>query len=445
MRAVDIIIKKRDQQELTREEIEFFINGFAHEDIPDYQASAWAMAVVLNSMSLREISDLTLAMAFSGDVIDLSSVVQWAVDKHSTGGVGDKTTLVVEPIVAACGLPVAKMSGRGLGFTGGTLDKMESIPGFRVNLTTEEFLEQLRSIGLVLSGQTANLAPADGKLYSLRDVTGTIQSIPLIASSVMSKKIAAGAQAIVLDVKLGKGAFMENLQSARVLAETMVLIAKQTEREAVALLSDMNQPLGCAVGNALEVREAVETLRGGGPDDFRLHCLEVASHMLVLGRLTQNEGQGRQLAEQALVGGKALARFRELVYAQGGDVSYVDDLDKLPQAALIEVILAVRAGYLSQIDARLVGEASVLLGAGRAKKGDPIDHAVGIMVHHKVGDYIERSQPLFTLYANQMPALEEARRHLAQAIGWSDSPVEPFPLFYDVVRWNDSVQPKIPA
>jgi pyrimidine-nucleoside phosphorylase len=445
MRAVDIIIKKRDQQELTREEIEFFINGYAREEIPDYQASAWAMAVVLNSMSLREISDLTLAMAFSGEVIDLSSVVKWAVDKHSTGGVGDKTTLVVEPIVAACGLPVAKMSGRGLGFTGGTLDKLESIPGFRVDLTTEEFLEQLRSIGLVLSGQTANLAPADGKLYSLRDVTGTIQSIPLIASSIMSKKIAAGAQAIVLDVKLGKGAFMENLQSARELAETMVLLAKQTEREAVALLSDMNQPLGCAVGNALEVREAVETLRGGGPDDFRLHCLEVASHMLVLGKLVQNEAQGRQMAEQALAGGKALARFRELVNAQGGDVSYVDDLDKLPRAALIEVVLADRAGYLSQVDARLVGEASILLGAGRAKKGDPIDHAVGIMVHHKVGDHIERSQPLITLHANQKPALEEARHHLAQAIGWSDSPVEPLPLFYDVVRWTDRVRPKILA
>ncbi len=434
MRAVDIIIKKRDKQELTREEIGFFINGFTHGDIPEYQAAAWAMAVVLNGMTLREISDLTLAMAYSGETIDLSSVVSWAVDKHSTGGVGDKTTLVVEPIVAACGLPVAKMSGRGLGFTGGTLDKLESIPGFRVNLTTEEFMEQLRSIGLVLSGQTANLAPADGKLYSLRDVTGTVQSIPLIASSVMSKKIAAGAQAIVLDVKLGKGAFMQDLHSARVLAETMVLIAQQTGLEAVALLSDMNQPLGCAVGNALEVVEAVETLRGGGPGDFRLHCLEVASHMLVIGRLAQNEQQGRQMAEGALADGKALAHFRELVIAQGGDVVYVDDLDKLPKAVLREAVLAEKDGYLSQVDARLVGEASVLLGAGRAQKGDPIDHAVGIMVHHKVGDHIERNQPLFTLYANQKPALEEARRHLAQAIEWSESPVEPLPLFYGVVR-----------
>jgi pyrimidine-nucleoside phosphorylase len=434
MRAVDIIIKKRDQQDLTREEIEFFVRGFAHGDIPDYQAAAWAMAVVLNGMSLREISDLTLAMAFSGEVIDLSSVVPLAVDKHSTGGVGDKTTLVAEPIVAACGLPVAKMSGRGLGFTGGTLDKLESIPGFRVNLTTEEFLQQLREIGLVLSGQTADLAPADGKLYALRDVTGTVQSIPLIASSVMSKKIASGAQAIVLDVKLGKGAFMQDLQSARVLAETMVSIARQTGRNAVALLSDMNQPLGCAVGNALEVREAVETLRGAGPNDFRQHCLEVASYMLTLGKVAQNEQQARQMAEQALATGKALTRFRELVVAQGGDVSYIEDLDKLPKATLIEDVLAEQSGYLSQIDARLVGEASVLLGAGRAKKGDPIDHAVGIMVHHKVGDHVERGQPLFTLHANRQPALEEARRYLAPALEWSEKPVQPLPLFYDVVR-----------
>jgi pyrimidine-nucleoside phosphorylase len=434
MRAVDIIIKKRYQQELTREEIEFFVHGFCRGDIPDYQAAAWAMAVVLNGMSLREISDLTLAMAYSGETIDLSSVVSWAVDKHSTGGVGDKTTLVVEPIVAACGLPVAKMSGRGLGFTGGTLDKLESIPGFRVDLTTEEFLEQLRRIGLVLSGQTADLAPADGKLYALRDVTGTVQSIPLIASSVMSKKIAAGAQAIVLDVKLGKGAFMPDLPSARLLAETMVLIAKQTGREAVALLSDMDQPLGRAVGNANEVREAVETLRCGGPDDFRSHCLEIARHMLVIGKLARNEQQGRQMAEQALSDGKALACFRELVGAQGGDVSYIDDLDKLPQASIQEDILAEMTGYLSQVDARLVGEASVMLGAGRAKKGDPVDHAVGIMVHRKVGDYVERGQPLFTLYANQKQSLEEARLHLVQAIEWSESPVEPLPLFYDVVR-----------
>ncbi|MEW5868799.1 MAG: thymidine phosphorylase [Chloroflexota bacterium] len=438
MRAVDIIAKKRDQEALTREEIEFFVNGFTRGDIPDYQVSAWAMAVVLNSMKLQEIVDLTLAMAFSGETLDLSEVVSIAVDKHSTGGVGDKTTLVVEPIVAACGLPVAKMSGRGLGFSGGTLDKMESIPGYRTDLTTEEFLAQLRRIGLVLTGQTANLAPADGKLYALRDVTATVQSIPLIASSVMSKKIAAGAQAIVLDVKLGRGAFMTSLEGAKVLAETMAWIARLTERKAVALLSDMNQPLGCTVGNALEVREAIETLRGGGPEDFREHCLEVASHMLALGEITVDEEQGRYMAEAALAKGSALERFRQLVQAQNGDVAYVDNPEKLPKAALIEPLLAPRSGYLSAIDARIVGETAVLLGAGRAKKGDPIDHAVGIEVLHKVGDSVQAGEPLMTLHANQASSLEQARQALLAAHEWSEAPVEPLPLFYGLVRWTDA-------
>ncbi len=439
MRAVDIIIKKRDHQELSREEIEFFVNGYAKGDIPDYQAAAWAMAVVLNSMTLREITDLTLAMAFSGEVMDLSGVVTIAVDKHSTGGVGDKTTLVVEPIVAACGLPVAKMSGRGLGFSGGTLDKMESIPGFRTDLTTEEFLAQLRQVGLVLTGQTANLAPADGKLYALRDVTGTVQSIPLIASSVMSKKIAGGAQAIVLDVKLGKGAFMKTLEGARVLAETMAWIARLSDRKAVALLSDMNQPLGCAVGNALEVVEAMDTLRGNGPFDFRQHCLEVASHMLLLGELAKDESQGWQMAEEALHSGKALEKFRQLVIAQGGDVSYVDKPERLPRAPFVDVTLAPRSGYLSEIDAQEVGETAVVLGAGRAKKDDLIDHAVGIVIHHKVGDYVEAGEPLFTVHANRSAALVEARQRLLDAHAWSDEAVPALPLFYDTVRWTDDL------
>jgi pyrimidine-nucleoside phosphorylase len=439
MRAVDIIIKKRDRQELTREEIEFFVKGYAQGDIPDYQAAAWAMAVVLNSMTLREITDLTLAMAFSGEVLDLSGVVPVAVDKHSTGGVGDKTTLVVEPIVAACGLAVAKMSGRGLGFSGGTLDKMESIPGFRTDLSTEEFMAQLRRVGLVLTGQTANLAPADGKLYALRDVTGTVQSIPLIASSVMSKKIAGGAQAIVLDVKLGKGAFMKTLEGARVLAETMAWIARLSERKAVALLSDMNQPLGCAVGNALEVVEAIETLHGGGPQDFRQHCLEIASHMLLLGNLAADEQQGWQMAEDVLRRGLALEKFRQLVIAQGGDVSYVDEPERLPKAPFIDVTLAPCSGYLSGIDAQEVGETAVMLGAGRARKDEAIDHAVGIVVHHKVGDYLQAGDPLFTLHANRTAALPEARQRLLAAHTWSDEPVPPLPLFYDVVRWNDEL------
>jgi pyrimidine-nucleoside phosphorylase len=388
MRAVDIIIHKRDGGELSREEIEFFIAGFNRGDIPDYQAAAWAMAVLLRGMTPRETTDLTLAIVNSGETIDLTGVVPVAVDKHSTGGVGDKTTLVVEPLVVACGLPVGKLSGRGLGFSGGTLDKLESIPGFRTQLTTDEFIEQLRREGLVLSGQSADLAPADGKLYALRDVTGTVQSIPLIASSVMSKKIAGGANAILLDVKVGYGAFMRTLEEARQLAELMVGIARLAGRRAIALLSDMNQPLGWAVGNALEVGEAIDTLHGGGPEDFREHCLEAAAYLLVLGEKVETVAQGRTLAEKALGDGRAWERFRTLVVTQGGDVAYVDEPQRFPRAALVESLPAPRSGYLEEINARVVGETSVMLGAGREKKTDPIDHAVGIEILHKVGDWV---------------------------------------------------------
>ena len=431
MRAVDIIIRKRDRGELTREEIRFFVDGIAAGSIPDYQAAAWAMAVLLNGMTLRETTDLTLAMAQSGETLDLSGVVKIAVDKHSTGGVGDKTSLVVLPAVAACGLPVGKMSGRGLGFSGGTLDKMESIPGYRVDLSTEEFERQLKEIGLVLCGQSKDLAPADGKLYALRDVTGTVQSIPLIASSVMSKKIAGGAQAIVLDVKVGNGAFMSNLKDARMLADLMVKIGELAGRKVVALLSDMNQPLGCAVGNALEVREAIDTLRGGGPDDFREHCLRVAVRMLALGEVAADEQAGRALAEQSLADGSALAKFRQLVGAQGGDVSYVDDPAKLPRAALVEVVNAPRSGSLSQVQARAVGEASVALGAGRAQKGDPVDHAVGFVIHHKVGDRVEKGEPLFTVHASDQKRLDAAIASVLAAHVIVDHPVPPLPLFYE--------------
>lgn len=437
MRGVDIIIKKRDHQALTRAEIEFFIRGYTTGEIPDYQAAAWAMAVVLNGMDIQEISSLTMAMAFSGETIDLSGVVPIAVDKHSTGGVGDKTTLVVEPVVAACGLPVAKMSGRGLGFTGGTLDKMESIPGYRVSLTTEEFLSQLRRVGLVLCGQTADLAPADGKLYALRDVTGTVRSIPLIASSIMSKKIAGGAQKVLLDVKVGTGAFMTDLEGGRELAETMVRIGQETGRETVAMISDMNQPLGQAVGNALEVVEAIDTLRGGGPQDFRLHCVQVASQMLVLGNIAQDELHAAELVNEALKSGRAWERFRQLVQAQGGDASFVDQPEKLPQASLCEAVCAGRSGYLARVDALQIGEASVLLGAGRAKKGDPIDYAVGLLVHHKVGDRVEQGEPLVTIYANHPNALSEARLKVQEALEVVDEAVDPLPQIYDVVRWTD--------
>lgn len=434
MKAVDVIIKKRDGMELSREEIDFFINGITRGSIPDYQAAAWAMAVLLNGMTERETTDLTMAMARSGEMLDLSGVVPLAVDKHSTGGVGDKTTLVVEPLVAACGLPVGKMSGRGLGFSGGTLDKMESIPGFRVNLTREEFLQKLGEEGLVLAGQSGDLAPADGKLYALRDVTGTVPSIPLIASSIMSKKIAAGAQAIVLDVKVGTGAFMETLPEARQLAELMVAIGRLSGRKVVALLSDMNQPLGNAVGNALEVNEAIDTLQGGGPADFREHCLVVASHLLVVGRKAVDIDEARRMAETILQDGIAWQQFRRLVTSQGGEVSVVDKPALLPHAPLVETVAAERSGYLLGIDAREVGETSVELGAGRARKEDPIDHAVGIMIHHKVGDHIGKGEGLFTIHANDLSKMVAARKRLLAAHQWSDHPVEPLPLFYGIVE-----------
>ncbi|MFN8414364.1 MAG: thymidine phosphorylase [Anaerolineales bacterium] len=404
MRAVDIIIKKRDKGELSSQEIDFFIQGFANGDIPDYQASAFAMAVLLNGMTPFETTDLTLAMARSGQVLDLSDVVDMVVDKHSSGGVGDKTSISVMPMVAACGLSVGKMSGRGLGFSGGTLDKLESIPGYRVNLTTDEFKQQLKEKGIVLTGQSLDLAPADGKMYALRDVTGTVPSLPLIASSIMCKKIASGAQAIVLDVKTGLGAFMQTLDEARELANLMVDIGRLAGRKTVALLSDMNQPLGSAVGNALEMIEAIETMRGGGPADFREHCLHVAAHVLVAGQRAKDLDEGRALAEKSIADGSALDTFRILVQAQGGDTSYVDDTSKYARAKYVEVVNAPRNGYVSQVHARIVGEASVALGAGRAKKSDSIDHAVGFLILKKVGDQVQRGDALFEVRKNDPEA-----------------------------------------
>lgn len=431
MRAADIIIKKRDKGELSQEEIEFFIKGFVSGEVPDYQASAFAMAVLLNGMTARETTDLTLSMAHSGQMLDLSDVVDLAVDKHSSGGVGDKTSIAVLPIVAACGLPVGKMSGRGLGFSGGTLDKLESIPGYRVDLSTEEFKQQLKEKGIVLTGQSLDLAPADGKLYALRDVTGTVQSIPLIASSIMCKKLAAGAQAILLDVKTGNGAFMETLDEARELANLMVDIGKLAGREVIALLSDMNQPLGNAVGNSLEVIEAIDILKGEGPEDFREHCLHVCENLLVLGKRAQSLEEGRALAETAIADGSAKEKLRVLVQAQGGDVSFVDDTSKFSRAKFVEVVQSPRDGYLAQILARTVGEASVTLGAGRAKKSDPVDHAVGFLIHRKVGDRVQKGEPLFTIHANDQAKSSEVRDLVLEAHRFSDSVVEPLPLFYE--------------
>lgn len=434
MRPVDIIIKKRDGFELTREEIEYFVHGFTSGEIQDYQVSAWAMAVVLNGMTDKETTDLTMAMAMSGEILDLTGVVPLAIDKHSTGGVGDKTSLVVEPIVAACGVAVGKISGRGLGFSGGTLDKLESIPGYRTDLSREEFITQLRNVGLVLSGQSSDLAPADGKLYALRDVTGTIQSIPLIASSIMCKKIAGGAQAIVLDVKTGNGAFMKTLSEARELSRMMVAIGKLSGRRVVAVISDMNQPLGHAIGNSLELKEAIETLQGRGPADFREHCLTIASHMLRLGLKVQDLAAGLIMAESALANGSAWEKFRLLVETQGGDVEFIEKPERLPKAPMIETVNADQTGYLSEINARVIGETSVRLGAGRGRKNDSIDHSVGIVIRYKVGDFVQQGDPLFTIHANDTAKLENAKTLIKSAHKWSAKPVPKLPLFYDILN-----------
>jgi pyrimidine-nucleoside phosphorylase len=429
MYTLDIIAKKRDKRELSGDEINDFVQGYTRGDIPDYQAAAFLMAVFINGMTERETVALTLAMADSGKKLALMEDV---VDKHSTGGVGDKTTFVVAPVVAACGQPVGKMSGRGLGFSGGTIDKLESIPGYRTDLSIQEFTDQLREIGLVLTGQSAELAPADGKLYALRDATGTVESLPLIAASIMSKKIAAGAGAIVLDVKWGLGAFMRTLDDARKLARLMQRIADGVGRRSAVLLSDMNQPLGCAVGNVLELKEAIGLLTSTGEIDagFREHCLTVSAHMLVLGRRAADVQTGCLMVQQALQSGRAWERFRQLVARQGGDLAVIDNPSLLPNARWVETVPAPQSGYVRGVNARIVGETAVRLGAGRAKKGDPIDRAVGVIVHHKVGDQLAKGGPLVTIHANDKTQLEAARQSLLEAHTWSDAPVERLPLFY---------------
>ncbi len=419
---------------MTADEIRFFVTGYTHGEIPDYQASAWLMAVMLRGMTPRETAELTLAMAHSGQTLDLHDIAPLVVDKHSSGGVGDKVSLVIAPLAAASGLPIGKMSGRGLGFSGGTIDKLESIRGYRVNLSVDEFRAQLKQIGIVLSGQSVDLAPADGKLYALRDVTGTVPSLPLIASSIMSKKIAAGADAIVLDVKCGRGAFMQTVDDARALAQAMVGIGRDVGRKCVALISDMNQPLGCAVGNALEVKEAIATLHGQGPADFREHCLTASAHMLCLGHKADSVKAGEKLAAQLLDSGQAWDKFVALVRAQGGDVTMIENAELLPKARLVQDVPAPRGGYIAVMDAAEIGMTSVELGAGRAKKGDAIDYAVGLLVHAKVGDRVSAGEPLFTVHANDEGKLVPAEKRLLGAVEWSDKPVKPLPLFYGVVE-----------
>lgn len=425
MRAVDIIAKKRDGEPLTDEEIKFFVEGYTQGVIPDYQASAWCMAVFLKGMSNAEATALTLHMAHSGAVLDLHHIAPFVVDKHSTGGVGDKTSLVVAPLVACQGLPVGKMSGRGLGFSGGTIDKLESISGFQVSLTTEVFMETLARHGIVLSGQSVDLAPADGKFYALRDVTATVESLPLIAASIMSKKIAAGADAIVLDVKVGQGAFMKTEAEAEALATLMVEIGRGVGRRVAAVIADMNQPLGQAVGNALEVKEAIETLQGGGPEDFREHCLAVGGKMVELAGRAPDLETAKAVLARSLNDGTAWAKFVEWITAQGGDPAVLGDPARLPQAALVETVPAPRSGFIAAIDAAEVGKTGVMLGGGRTQKGDTIDYSVGIVHHAKVGDEVRQGAPLLTIHANDRDLLAPAQERLLAAIQWSERPVPP--------------------
>ncbi|MEJ2734165.1 MAG: pyrimidine-nucleoside phosphorylase [Anaerolineae bacterium] len=433
MRAVDIIARKRDGMALNAEEIDFFVQGFTQGTIPDYQVASWLMAIVLRGMDRQETIDLTMSMVRSGGQLDLTDVAPFVVDKHSTGGVGDKTTLVVAPLVAASGVSVGKMSGRGLGFTGGTLDKLESIPGFQSDLTMEQFRSQLASIGVVVTGQSDDLAPADGKLYALRDVTATVDSLSLIASSIMSKKIAAGANGIVLDVKVGHGAFMQTEQNAQALASLMVDIGKRVGRRVRAVISDMNQPLGMAVGNAVELLEALDTLTGQGPADFHQHCLTIASQMLLLTGQAQTDSEATAHLQRLINGGQALSKFREWIAAQGGDASYVDEPARLPIATFVRELPAPRSGYIAGLNAREVGLTSMLLGGGRTRKGDRIDHAVGVVLQSKIGDYVEEDQPLLSIHANDEAKLPGARQRLLAAYEWSDEPLSPPPLHHEIV------------
>ena len=418
MRVVELIERKRDGGKLTADEIDALVQGYTKGEVPDYQLSAFCMAVVWRGMDAKETAALTASMVRSGERLDLSRFGR-VVDKHSTGGVGDKTTLVVGPLVAACGVPVAKMSGRGLGFSGGTLDKLESIRGYRVDLSTAEFLDQLERIGVVVTGQTADLAPADGKLYALRDTTGTVPAIPLIASSVMSKKIAAGAHAVVLDVKVGSGAFMKDVASARQLARAMVAIGVAHGLAVTCELTDMEQPLGNAVGNSLEIAEAIDTLRGKGPADL-VHLTRAAgAEMLVLGRKARDTKSALAQIDRALADGSGFAKFRELVEAQGGSVSQIDDPSLLPRAPKVETLRAPRTAYISAIAADQIGIASVHLGAGREKKGEAIDHRTGIVLHGKVGDRVERGQPYADVHTAGKPGDADAVAMIRGAFRWS--------------------------
>ncbi|MDC2866861.1 pyrimidine-nucleoside phosphorylase [Bacillus sp. BP-3] len=431
MRMVDIIAKKRDGKELTTEEIQFFIKGYTDGTIPDYQVSALAMAIFFKDMSDRERADLTIAMVESGETIDLSEIEGVKVDKHSTGGVGDTTTLVLGPLVAALDVPVAKMSGRGLGHTGGTIDKLEAVEGFHVEITKEQFIDIVNRDKVAVIGQTGNLTPADKKIYALRDVTGTVNSIPLIASSIMSKKIAAGADAIVLDVKTGAGAFMKTEEDAIELAHAMVRIGNNVGRQTMAVISDMSQPLGFAIGNALEVKEAIDTLKGEGPEDLTELVLVLGSQMVVLAKKANTLEEAREMLKEVMKNGKAIEKFKQFLHNQGGDSSIVDQPEKLPQAKYVIDVPAKTSGVVSNIVADEIGIAAMLLGAGRATKEDEIDLAVGLMLRKKVGDTVKEGEPLVTIYANR-EEVEEVKAKIYENISISEKAEAP-KLIYTVI------------
>ena len=423
MRMYDLIIKKRNGNSLSKEEIEFMITEYTKGNIPDYQMSAMMMAIYFVGMNDEETLYLTMAMAHSGDMLDLSMISGIKVDKHSTGGVGDKTSLALTPMVAACGLTVAKMSGRGLGHTGGTIDKLESFEGFRTNISTDEFIKNVNEIGVSIMGQTASLAPADKKLYALRDVTATVDNMSLIASSIMSKKLAAGSDAIVLDVKTGSGAFMKEEKDAVALATAMVKIGKMAGRNTIAVISDMDQPLGYAVGNALEVKEAIDTLKGNGPEDFTQLCYTLGAHMLVAGEVAKEFDEAKEMLVQAVANGSALQKFIEFIGAQGGNVEQIYHPELLPKAAIESDVFAEKEGYVEKIICDEVGICSLILGGGRENKESEIDLSVGIILHKKVGDYVTKETPIATLYANSEAKLMEAKKRLLNAYSFTDTEV----------------------
>lgn len=434
MNMVDIITKKRDGGELTPEEIRFFIDNYVKDRIPDYQASALLMAIYFRGLSRAETFALTEAMEFSGDVEDLSDLPGVKVDKHSTGGVGDKTTLVVAPVAAAAGVTVAKMSGRGLGFTGGTADKLEAIPGFRTRLEPAEFHRQLEELGLAVITQTGSITPADKKIYALRDVTGTVESPGLIASSIMSKKLAAGSDGIVLDVKCGSGALLKDLAEAENMADLMIDIGRKAGRKMVAVISDMSQPLGRAVGNALEVEEAVQVLKGGGPEDLRQLCLELAGEMIRIGGRAESFEEGKETARQVLSDGRALEKFRQMVRRQGGDDRIVEEPERMGSSRYSRDVLAGRTGFIAETDTREIGRASQHLGAGRLRKEDEIDFMAGIRMHVRIGNFVKEGDVLATLYGADSRRLEEAEIIMEAAIRISAEPTAPPKLIQKIIQ-----------